>query len=71
MNDIITIKSETRAISQDLRELYNDYRNKKISRECAETLANIAGKNLRAQAILLIENERTDSLITINEVSEE
>ena len=57
MNEVISIKSETQAISQDLRQLYNDYKDSKISREMAETLANIAGKNLRAQAILLIENE--------------
>ena len=57
MNDVITVRSETLAISRDLRKLYDDYKNSKISRDTAETLANIAGKNLRAQAILLIENE--------------
>jgi tyrosine-protein phosphatase YwqE len=57
MNEVITIKSETLAISRDLRKLYDDFKDKRISRETAETLANIAGKNLRAQAILLVESE--------------
>lgn len=49
------IRAETTLISEDLRALYNGYKDGLLSREQAETLANIAGKNLRAQAILLVE----------------
>lgn len=67
MSEVITIKSETLAISRDLRRLYDEYKNGTIPREKAETLANIAGKNLRAQAILLIEGEIGNRQIPVKE----
>lgn len=57
-----TITEETKAISRDMRELYTMFKNKQVTRDVAETLANIAGKNLRAQAILLLEMERAKEL---------
>lgn len=70
MNDIISIKSETQAISKDLRALYDDFKNNKISRDDAETLANIAGKNLRAQAILLIESQTVKNIKYVESVQD-
>ena len=61
----MTIKTDTLAVSNDLRKLYDKYRDKQIPREEAETLANIAGKILRAQAILMVEDERNKGLNTI------
>lgn len=61
----ITVQSEARAISADMRELYENFKNGKTLREDADTLANISGKNLKAIAIMLADQFRTDGMLRI------
>lgn len=65
MNQLITINTEAKAISKDMRQLYDAFRTGQISRESAETLVNIAGKNLKAITIMLADELRLSELKTI------
>ena len=58
----ITVQSESRAISADMRALYESFKSGETKREDADTLANISGKNLKAISIMLADQIRTDSL---------
>lgn len=63
---ILTVQSEARAISADMRELYENFKSGKTLREDADTLANISGKNLKAIAIMLADQFRTDEMLRIS-----
>lgn len=52
-NKLITIQSEARQISADMRKLYNRFEKGEVKREEADTMANISGKNLKALSIQL------------------
>jgi len=58
---IIAVDSEAGAVSADMRMLYSQFKSGDVKREDADTLANIAGKNLKALSIILahkmLENE--------------
>ena len=61
-NTELTVQSESRAISRDMRELYESFKAGETKREDADTLANISGKNLKAISIMLADQIRTDGL---------
>lgn len=48
------VEEEAFAISADMRELYERAKKREIQREEADTLANIAGKNLKALSTILV-----------------
>lgn len=51
-NVVIIDTSELDAVSRDMRKLYDDFlNNESVKREAADTAANIAGKNLKAQQL--------------------
>ena len=59
----MTVQSEARAISSDMRELYESFKAGTTKREDADTLANISGKNLKALSIMLADQVRSDTLL--------
>jgi hypothetical protein len=59
----MSVKSEATAISQDMRDLYNSFKNGNIDREAADTLANISGKNLKAISIMFASEVMEQNLI--------
>ena len=65
------VTREALAISKDMRELYSEFKGKNIERVDADSLANIAGKNIRALAIVLTEQALQKGFISLeNRVKE-
>lgn len=60
--EVTTVQSEAKAISNDMRQLYEGFKLGTIKREDADTLANISGKNLKAISIMLADQIRMDGL---------
>lgn len=58
---IVNVDIEAAEISRDMRALYDRALDRGVQREEADTLANIAGKNLKALSLMLayrmVENE--------------
>jgi len=50
---IRAVQKEAMAVSADMRELHSNFKTRKIERADADTTANIAGKNLKALAIVI------------------
>lgn len=67
---IVTVQSEARAISADMRELYENFKNKAIPREDADTLANISGKNLKAISILQTDQIHSEAMLRIRSTTQ-
>ena len=59
---IINVPIEASAISRDMRDLYESFKSGETTREGADTLANISGKNLKAISIVLADQLRLDAL---------
>lgn len=56
--EVSVIRPEAEAISRDMRKLYADFSAGSVPRETADTLANIAGKNLKALSLILADQIR-------------
>lgn len=55
------VQKEALAISADMRALYDAFKSKTIDRGDADTFANIAGKNLKALAVVIADQMREDA----------
>jgi hypothetical protein len=62
-NKVSIVQSEATEISKDMRNLYREFKAGTVEREAADTLANIAGKNLKALSIVLADQMRLDGQI--------
>ena len=51
--EIVSVQSESLLVSRDMRKLYEQFEAGALKREDADTLANIAGKNLKALSLIL------------------
>ena len=69
--EVITVQSESIAISKDMRNLYEDFKAGAIKREDADTLANISGKNLKALSLMLADQMRLDGLRVVSAPKEQ
>ncbi len=54
MNEIFDVEKEARLVSSQMATLYLEYQEGKFKREEADSLANIAGKNLKAISIIVM-----------------
>lgn len=59
------VQKEAMAISADMRELYSNFKSQAVDRGAADTLANIAGKNLKALALVVADQLREDGHLQI------
>lgn len=55
------VQKEAMAVSADMRDLYSHFKAGNVKREDADTFANIAGKNLKALAIVIADQMREDA----------
>ena len=62
---ITPVQTEAMAVSRDMRELYSKRKDGKVERVDADTLANIAGKNLKALAIVIADQARQDGHLSL------
>jgi hypothetical protein len=58
-----TVQQEAMAVSNDMRELYSLFKAGVVDRNDADSLANIAGKNLKALSIVIADQMREDGHI--------
>lgn len=61
------VQDEAMQVSADMRVLYNDFNAKRIDRSQADTLANIAGKNLKALSLVIADQLRADGHLQLIE----
>ena len=62
---ITPVQTEAMAVSADMRELYSAVKSGKVERADADTRANIAGKNLKALAIVVADQARQDGHLSL------
>lgn len=62
---VTPVQTEAMVISADMRELYSKVKAGDVERVNADTLANIAGKNLKALAIVVADQARQDGHLSL------
>ena len=60
-----TVQQEAMTVSADMRELYSKFKSGAVDRGDADTMANIAGKNLKALAIVIADKMREDGHVKL------
>lgn len=59
------VQDEASAISRDMRELYDELRAGGMKGKDADSLANVAGKNLKALAIIIADKMRESEQLSL------
>ena len=64
------VQKEAMAISKDMRELYNAFKDKGVERSEADTAANIAGKNIRALGLVIADKALQRGIVFMEKKTE-
>jgi hypothetical protein len=63
--EVSPVQVEATNVSNDMRQLYSDFKSGAVQREDADTLANIAGKNLKALSLIIADQIRADGHLSM------